>query len=485
MDNKEILLSKVFDAGANTIWSEMKRLRGLASEQKKNMRRRWVWELIQNASDCISRSEGININISVNERVLEFTHDGLPFTYRDLIDLITQISSKQSEGEEKIGKFGTGFISTHLLSEEVEVKSIFKQNENEYKHFGFIIDRSGVTYQDIRDQIKDTLILIEDLNLNKTDSITKPNEIKTTFFYNILNPEAEEAVNVGLKDLKNAMPFVLALNKSIKSITCNGVKYKILKTNDEMSGKYQSIEIDNSLGEKKTILIRKDKEVRLAVLAEKLSSFKYRILPHPPNMPKLFCDFPLIGSESFSFPIIINCSNFEVEKNRSAIHEGCEENIELLKLAIKLYEELINDANQNEWEDLYNLCIVSRNINSTLQENLHQTIKKSFEQLPIVHVNLNGEYYGRVSLKVIKNSELVNQIGIPICEKNENNDEFWDIVNSFAKFFIPTKNSYLQWYEICKNKIKISDINQWFLKIMIYLTLKRILMIRTLINLRG
>jgi hypothetical protein len=88
--NDEILLEKVFDAGANIIWPEMKKLRGQAPEQKENTRRRWVWELIQNASDCIPKDGKININISVkDEKILEFTHNGVPFSYENLIDLIT------------------------------------------------------------------------------------------------------------------------------------------------------------------------------------------------------------------------------------------------------------------------------------------------------------------------------------------------------------------------------------------------------------
>ncbi len=465
-DNDTILLEKVFDAGANTIWSEMKKLRGQAPEQKENTRRRWVWELIQNASDCIPKDERININISVkDEKTLEFTHDGVPFNYENLIDLITQISSKQSDIEEKTGKFGTGFISTHLLSEKVKINGIFKQNENIYKNLSFVIDRSGISYQDIRNQIKDTLNLIEALKLNETGIIAKPNEIRTTFFYDVHNSqEAKEAVKAGLEDLKNTVPFVLVLNKSIKSITCNGVRYQITNHCEEMSGKYQLIEISNSLGEIINILVRQAKEVYLVVLIEKLASLKYRILPYPQNTPKLFCNFPLIGSENFSFPVILNCSKFEVEKDRNAIHEGCQENIEFLKMALKLYDELINDSNQKEWEDLYNLCFVARNNNSTIQKKLQEAIESRFEQLPIVDVNLNGEYYGRASLKVIDNSELTNQIWMPICEKKELNDEFWNIINSFAKFYIPTKSSYLQWYKICKNKIEISNINQWYLK---------------------
>jgi len=84
--------------------------------------------------------------------------------------------------------------------------------------------------------------------------------------------------------------------------------------------------------------------------------------------------------------------------------------------------------------------------------------------LPIVDINLHGKYYGRVALNIFENYELISNIRIPICSKKEHNDELWEIVNSFAKFYIPTKTSYLQWYKICKSKVEISDINNWYIK---------------------
>lgn len=464
--NDSILLEKVFDAGANTIWSEMKKLRGQAPEQKDNMRKRWVWELIQNASDCIPKGGQVNINICLrDDRILEFTHDGVPFTYENLIDLITQISSKQSDTEEKTGKFGTGFISTHLLSEKVKINGVFKQNENTYKNLNFILDRSGNSYQDVRSKIKETLNFIECLKQDETKIIEKPNEIGTTFFYNASSSqETKEAIEVGLEELRTTIPFVIALNKSIQSITCNGEKYEIIKCHEELSGEYELIEIRNPYGEPYNVLIKEHNGVYIALLVERMSNYQFRILPFQKNTPKLFCKFPLIGTEDFSFPVILNCSKFEVEKDRNAIHEGNKENIDFLNIAIKLYAALINDANQNKWEDIYNLCFVSRNSSSSIQKKLHEVIEKRFEQLPIVDVNLNGEYCGRTSLKVMKNGELINQVLVPICEKKELGDEFWDIVNSFAKFYIPTKTSYLKWYKIYKNKIDLSSINQWYLK---------------------
>jgi hypothetical protein len=465
-DSNEIILEKVFDAGANTIWSEMRKLRGKAPEQKDSMRRRWVWELIQNASDCIPKGGKININILLkDEKIIEFTHDGIPFTYENLLDLITQISSKQSDPEEKTGKFGTGFISTHLLSEKVKVNGVFKQDENIYKNLNFVIDRSGDSYQDIRNKIKESLKLIEELKQNETEIIEKPNEIRTTFYYDSCSSqETKQAVKVGLEDLISTLPFVLALNKSIQSITVNGAKYQINKCSEDIFGGYQIIEIINPFGEPFNVLIKRENEVSIALLVQKIDNSKYRVLPFPHNTPKLFCRFPLVGTESFRFPIVINCSKFDVEKDRNAIHEGCQENIKFLKLTLKLYDALINYACENKWENIYNLCFTGGSNNSVLQNKLYEIVKTKYEKLPIVDVNLNGKYYGRAALKVVENSKLENQISIPNREDKDLSDEFWDIVNSFSKFYIPTKDSYIQWNKMCKNEINLSNINDKYMK---------------------
>jgi hypothetical protein len=460
----DILLEKVFDAGANTIWAEMKKLRGQAPEQKENMRRRWIWELIQNAFDCTPKGGKIDINVSVkNDSFLEFSHNGVPFTYENLVDLITQISSKQSESEEKTGKFGTGFISTHLISERVNIKGVFKQSGDIYKNLDFVIDRSGTSYQDIRNTIKDTLNLIEKLKQDETEAITELDKRLTKFHYNDCNSdETKEAISTGLEDLNKTAPFVLALNKSISSIEYSGIKFRV--NNCRQYSDYQVVEIfkhTNEIIERFNILIKSENEVSIAALVQEIGSQKYRVLPYPNNFPKLFCKFPLVGTEHFSFPAIINCSKFEVERDRNGIHEGSQENITYLNTAVKLYDELLNYACKNEWEGIYNLCLLPKKNNSSVQESLHKTIKQKYEKLPIVDVNSEGFYSGRAALK---NEELVNIIGVPICEKEEFSDNVWEIVNSFALFYIPTKETYLMWSKISESKIDISYLNNQHMK---------------------
>ena len=88
--------------------------------------RRWIFELLQNAKD--SSINNVKIEIELNKGYLEFRHNGNPFTIENIVYLIEQISSKEREEEEfqknikTSGKFGTGFITTHLLSKKVSKK---------------------------------------------------------------------------------------------------------------------------------------------------------------------------------------------------------------------------------------------------------------------------------------------------------------------------------------------------------------------------
>jgi len=434
-----------------------------------SMRRRWIWELIQNASDCAFQSKGVNISVmhDTSSRQLHFIHDGKPFKYGNLIDLITQISSKQSDTEEKTGKFGTGFIATHLLSETVKLNSILQDDNGNRKMFECIIDRSGTDYQDIRENIKKNLNNIEGIRNGSSDIVHCPTEHKTTFTYFIESEDANQAVSIGLKDLENAAPFVLALNHTISSINCNGIEFNVKSSRTVLNGAFRKIEVE-SFWEDFTLLCKTENEVTILFSVKEITPFQYKALPYPENFPKLFCNFPLIGTESFSSPIVVNCANFEVEKDRNAIHEGNQENIRVLETARIMYNSLLDLAAQNQWEGIYNICFCKPNKSSQLQQNLYNSFAIKAETLPIVTVNCDGELYGKASFCIERDGKLEYQIWIPKTDKADVNDEFWGIVNAFSKFFIPSLATYKEWGKIFNNKITVQNINEWFFKDMTF-----------------
>ena len=91
--------------------------------------KRWIWELIQNAKDASIGEAPVKIEIFYTDEYVEFKHSGKPFTIENLLYLMRQTSTKNrmkdevnlSDVQETTGKFGTGFITTMLLSKKIEI----------------------------------------------------------------------------------------------------------------------------------------------------------------------------------------------------------------------------------------------------------------------------------------------------------------------------------------------------------------------------
>lgn len=85
----------------------------------------------------------------------------------------------------------------------------------------------------------------------------------------------------------------------------------------------------------------------------------FSFLTIPENMPKLFFNFPLIGSEEYAFPIIANSDLFDVEIDRDAIREGNAYNKKIIEEAVSLYKNLIDYCSENvNTRNEFNICFL-------------------------------------------------------------------------------------------------------------------------------
>ena len=97
-----------------------KYLNALVDDRPKR-RTRWIWELLQNAHDASTTSDKRLIaSIRDNSEELVFLHNGSGFTMEQIQRLIFHGSTKV-EDEETIGRYGSGFLTTHLLSWDIDV----------------------------------------------------------------------------------------------------------------------------------------------------------------------------------------------------------------------------------------------------------------------------------------------------------------------------------------------------------------------------
>jgi hypothetical protein len=121
---------------AQTIFDEL----ALLANSGDKFERRWLWELLQNAKDSVPSEQQVDIDIALTDNILTFQHSGNPFRKEEIIHLIYHGSSKK-DLDDKSGKFGTGFLATHLLSREVVISGFMDPAQS----FCFCLDRHGAS----------------------------------------------------------------------------------------------------------------------------------------------------------------------------------------------------------------------------------------------------------------------------------------------------------------------------------------------------
>ena len=95
---------------------------------------RAFWELIQNARDM---AENCLIKIQLCPDKLIFSHHGKPFDYISLLALVTQNSSKDDPEVDQVGRYGTGFMTTHKFNDIVTVDGPYQiEDESGYVEIG-------------------------------------------------------------------------------------------------------------------------------------------------------------------------------------------------------------------------------------------------------------------------------------------------------------------------------------------------------------
>jgi|ERR1039458_1186730 hypothetical protein len=127
--------------------NEARNMRKLVSQARGDINRagnRWPFELTQNAHNPGPRSgkTEVNISISFDGQTVIYEHDGKPFTMRDLAALLSGGSNKDFESIDTTGRFGTGFLLTHVLANKINFTGILEVADGHEK-VELHLDRSG------------------------------------------------------------------------------------------------------------------------------------------------------------------------------------------------------------------------------------------------------------------------------------------------------------------------------------------------------
>ena len=345
----------------------------LFADSDVNSSYRWIWELIQNAKDVANLSGSVSIRIDFNEenKVLSFEHNGKLFQTQNIVYLIEQVSTKDRDKKSKVkttGKFGTGFLTTHLLSKIVSVSGFIQDDEENPYAFSTVLDRSSSELSEIINAIQKSC---EDLGTNAKEIVDSVNEnnYNTCFTYE-LDEQGVKTAKLGLNNLLITAPYVFACIEELNKIE---VYYsggsQIFERSDVMKTEADDFQImDISINtdgvvKKRTILSSSSDNCEVLVEVQ-IESDQKRILPYSDNLPRLFCDFPLLGSDEFAFPVVVNSSCFNPTEPRDGVfltavnNESVNENYQILVEALTHYKKVVTYLNDEKYIGLYNIVKV-------------------------------------------------------------------------------------------------------------------------------
>lgn len=433
-------------------------------------RRRWIWELIQNAKDTPNEFGAVSIEIRLTENTLNFSHNGNPFSIENLVGIIQQVSTKSSEvtDEETTGKFGTGFITTHMLSRIIHVSGNVVY-DHQFKKFNFELNRDADTQESLLDKVEDQikqLYKLPDDSLFMPQPITELQRTENSFDTAFSYPLSENSIKYaqqGVDDLKKTGHYALLFNKRIKQfevfneITNDNFKISRVSSvniTEEIEEVITKIESNNSTSQFHLLCFKKPNEYEIAIPVLPIINGYDVIIPDE-STPRIFKDFPLIGTEDWGSNFILNSKKFQPTEPRDGLELHIEAdapkveqelNRATLKSIYLAFAELVNQlaASSIQISNLHFLCESAllkgksnehSDVLKWLKEEIQIPFRSSLVNLPLVQTT--------------RGLRKISECKFPEFSRvDDKHKQFYSICKGLFKDVVPTENCYEDWLSI-------------------------------------
>ncbi|ELP92730.1 hypothetical protein EIN_371420 [Entamoeba invadens IP1] len=481
------------------------RLRQLNSPTVNDCRR-WFWELMQNAKDSIAGIKGWNKKIEITAKVVEetltngqtlktfvFSHNGAPFTGKSQYALLYKYSEGKANQSESTGRFGTGFLTTHTLSKEVNIVSnVYDDDDvkNTYKGFTVELHREGKSDGDLLAGVKK---MRESLCFSN-----EPNKL-TSYYYPLKNENNIKALEMGLSNFEDNIVQTLLFCPEVGKVTISDTKnetiYKPLRIFKDKSYKSADVEIHefetirngestirhflvinnvNNHSEELTQRFQNERTLRTQIAVEYVEENNTKKLVETKG-PSLYCVFPLVGSEQLQLPFLLNSPDFEPDSEREALYLSGSEfdedkiitDVGTNKLILKQVFIKANTSFENDYERLVDYLI------SNKYKELH-LVARGLSKNPSIEKHFDSRWYQTEILekmrKTVMNKTLVEtdnglqpmykgkniNIRIPTMDdENENFKKFYELLKLYG-YKMPLFDKLKSWNSIMWESSKVN-----------------------------
>ena len=466
-----------------SMWAQYQKMANELSEGIYAEDNHFIYELIQNAEDTISKGK---------EHILEFTleDDGLivfnnevGFTDEQIKAICSfgQSTKALEKNEGFIGEKGIGFKSVFKITDKPAIFS------NGYRFYFNRLDETGETEYIIPHWIDDNELKNYPLKFQKNTH--------TTLYLPFSKEKKQEKIDKLKKDIKHIEPILLLFLKKLTSIKINESDTKVINTkktskkdeqlslvkiqNEDVSDKYyifnKSIDVDQNLDEVKDKNGRrkeiKKREIILAFPNFKNETKEDRVFSFLPT--KLHSELNFIIQADFILQSGRENIAIDSEWNRWQFEEIeefiCNEIVDKLKAHSKLkfsyleyflkngdshnelvetlYKNIIDTlkeqksilSDNNTWQKPNNILLLEDNIQIDTKY-LKLLFGENYEQLHL-KFKLDELFINRFGIKKVGKKEIIEKICNYFDKKDDLNSYDKDIVLNLTKFLAKNLNT--------------------------------------------
>ena len=287
--------------------------------------------------------------------MVAFEHDGAPFTSDELAALLSGGSSKDFESESTTGRFGTGFLVTHVLAERTRLRGLL-QLATVCESFDLTLDRGG----------DEDAILANIQHSHEAIRAAVPVPDAANVQSAVLEYEGGEAeiFERGLRELRRALPYLYGTRRTLGRVE--------LQSGDDLAETWEPSQVDQEAidghyMECRTITVTgqntsrrelrvfrfaaaKDASAAALVLVEQTDSGqKVDLLDS--DAPRVFREYPLRSSGFLPFNFVLD-GKFDPDEERSVLLMSPNDR-ELLEQALSAAVVAVQYAIRQKWQDAH------------------------------------------------------------------------------------------------------------------------------------
>ena len=442
---------------------------------------RWPFELLQNALDFGPRAghSTVAIRLSCEQTKVAFEHDGIPFTSSDLTALLSGGSNKDFESEETTGRFGTGFLVTHVLAERTSLSGLL-ETPNGSERFDLLLDRGGDEEAILQNMASCREAIRSASPVSDLDGVES-----ARFEYHI---DDANPMTLGMDSLRSALPYLYATRQALgRTELRNGEDDKEVWTPTEVTAQTledgyveeRSLQIHQNGTDRPEIRVFRfmTNEQGLAsviVLVERTSE-GWKVVPPEPNACRIYREYPLSGSGFLPTNFILD-GKFEPDQERSRLLMG-DEDKSLLEEAFAAAVVAVKYAFANRWKDAHLLAVAHEPTRGFDTANVPEkgwwhgvlaSFARRVAELPIV------ECSSRMLPAIAENGPFADFIVPRLLTESSDNEttveRMWPLFEAASDLLPPREELAVVWSDIANgwhslglsiNRLSVKELPKW------------------------